>query len=1043
MKTKAFGYKILLQSLKDQRQTGASCILEKALIAVSGQRNEEEYQNLHNLQIVWESKPQPLGQLFKDQSKNIYNDIIKSPELINQVNELLLNGSSIGPLIKSPPALDPLYIPRTISRRLLVDPKIFKQDCGDIFVMKGGGIFQFSEMSRPYQTCASDSQLHQITCRHIYLLHDDDLDYIIAKATDPVHVIYLDDNNYILIKSKGDTSTLQRFTKRVNNNTDEICALKSQLTSKNNSFSARDCLVANHEQGYVTATIPIDQTYVGENALSAINSYGCLTEESFVKELLDDSSSKGVCVCDNAGMGKTWFLHKSSDMLKFYNCVSIFLNLLTFGVYLAENTIDDSSLSQVIGLLKHICPTDLAGVILGHFLTSRNTKVVLICDGYDEIRSEHIPEVRNFLNRLVKSKTGIKICVSSRTHFRKELEGIFMVHSYDLLPFSKTDQANALVDRWTQMYPKNNVQKLQQFAEKCVETIGKMLNSDILGIPLMCFMISKIHAHQAGIISNNKGRSNGFPDIDKYSVVDIFQKYIQLGQDRLRQLYTEEHEYDDAYNRIICYHEWKALELVHPQLAVTYYVARLNNLSQDEAPVLGVLIPAESNSASSELTFIHKLFAEYFVANMLVEFLTESTLRNVDHPISHQFYVECFNQTVLSICKEDRVRLNCFTKDWDTQTSMITFKFLHHNVVWILNSCLESQPVISRCPGIEITSTKLDLYKLLQCCVRYDFSFLLNVISITTVSFTNDNNDTLPEEGLSFLLYLVAIHSSSKTAEILMNVSEKVLGTNLLHFCNSYPSEYIEPIIAAIERNSLDLVLFYSDKLPLDATIIFPTCLKFYNSSKNDRKARKEICSLLFNKNSKIFLPTKFDDDFGIGYYDTDIMNHIASMHDFRWTQLPIWSKLTILFNVLCIGGLRDFTDMLRALLANGFEDTNSQHIFRSICPNTRTGIFMVIFVILCFPWWLTNMVQITISRGKLSGCATSVISVLVLFLFAFYVAGHLTPKSTWPGYVEISLFVALCFVIFLGILVGSREREYSYRNNRRHRWRINQFYYL
>lgn len=508
------------------------------------------------------------------------------------------------PIDDSLPATPKYYVPRILLTRNRLSSEIFSPQCKDIKVFTGIERHRLTELARGQLTDSSRSQVYkkQITVRFIILEQKDDWKILCEKTDKPIHLIHYENGSFIWVRSKGGMHTLQEIVKT----TDQIR----------------------------------------------------LTEEDFVKEIERANPfrvNQTLCIVHSPGMGKTMLLSKLGRMLQEmftdrYVCFIRLSEWITEIHKLLKGSNDKEKLIlEVTSKYLRIKHSYLLAEI-NSASSKPETKLELMLDGLDEVHSRHLPSAYDCLEILMKSCCNYaRIWISSRAHLLLDLENRLNVMAYKIQTFSESDQVTFLTSYWSSSKTGLDARKLYSFASQCVSLVklgmGKRSDEDIFGVPLQCMLIGEVYENEAhdhadpdntiisesdvGIISNV-----GFKPT---SIADLFEGVISRKFSELKKF--QHSEFDYSGNQIWQLHVYHSLQGVFEDDAQDI----MDDLSTEADIEEEIIINAgfiQSFGEGGKARFIHRSFAEYFIAWYFVEVLTSG------FTTSHvKFIIECILRT--------------------------------------------------------------------------------------------------------------------------------------------------------------------------------------------------------------------------------------------------------------------------------------------------------------------------------------------------------------------------------------------------------------
>jgi hypothetical protein len=234
--------------------------------------------------------------------------------------------------------------------------------------------------------------------------------------------------------------------------------------------------------------------------------------------------------------------------------------------------------------------------------------------------------------QVLKQTSLEQLWVTTRTHLREELEDNLQQLSYSLQPFSEVEQVEFLKKFWLQDSNPNDKEdhRLEIYAEALIKELAQSISDkdrEFTGIPLQTRMLAE--AFEQEFISfylSEKSKPELPYKLDLLglyrrfdSKYDIFYKEKSkfqpgnVGADGIRER--------DLKN-IHVEHQLLALEVLFTEEQVTFLQNYdRNTFSDEELATIGI---AQRNN-EGKLNFIHRTFAEYFVAYFLINQLEKKT----------------------------------------------------------------------------------------------------------------------------------------------------------------------------------------------------------------------------------------------------------------------------------------------------------------------------------------------------------------------------------------------------------------------------------
>ena len=276
-------------------------------------------------------------------------------------------------------------------------------------------------------------------------------------------------------------------------------------------------------------------------------------KRKFSEDCLIEQCTDGriMVIADVAGTGKSTFL--ASLALKMRNkfpsswVVRIKLN--------QHSKILDDKINFCNSVALKFLPDKLMGLdenfskfFFNH--SFRNGKVVLILDGFDEIKDNQQENIINLVNQLKNSSKMTSFCIASRQEAANDLQNEFFQFPFQLEDLNDDEQAKYLTCHWKRGMDEGHRNseidaardhKINDFARnlvkvlncKLVDTNRKNIRS-FIGIPLQCFMVaecfqSKINEYILSANITMECSDDFFADIIKpeFNLLELYRQFFK------------------------------------------------------------------------------------------------------------------------------------------------------------------------------------------------------------------------------------------------------------------------------------------------------------------------------------------------------------------------------------------------------------------------------------------------------------------------------------------------------------------------------------
>lgn len=394
-----------------------------------------------------------------------------------------------------------------------------------------------------------------------------------------------------------------------------------------------------------------------------------LKEETFGEDgvLAKLNLEKTVLLADIAGMGKTTSAVKFVEMITLSNQLFwiVFLDLKQHIKYFSANQKKKLSKLEFLKTLENILnfKTETEKSLFNFFW--ENKKSIFIVDGFDEIS----PLFKEFVLKLILhvQSSENRLLVTTRMHLKKLLEENLKLQAINLLPFTEKDQIIFIVENLQQesrnqaseLLPlteldeirskikslqekmKNKTiteleqvmlrqMKLEKEANKILKKFNTTSNKKqiFLKIPLQLFMFSKIFGIQNFTKRDLNISSLYMHFID--SKMNIWMEKGKLAADENKEIHNSK------FN----------ISQIHQSLAIKMFygetICDSMQIRKPKDPINEELIcriGLMQLSLNGELQFNHETFADFFVAQFLIESLIMQEYEKM-FEVSHGLLVE-------------------------------------------------------------------------------------------------------------------------------------------------------------------------------------------------------------------------------------------------------------------------------------------------------------------------------------------------------------------------------------------------------------------
>jgi len=266
--------------------------------------------------------------------------------------------------------------------------------------------------------------------------------------------------------------------------------------------------------------------------------------------------------------------------------------------------------------------------------------IVIMLDGFDEISPFYKETVLALLQTLRQTAVE-QLWVTTRPHLRDELEDNLQQLSYSLEPFTEENHVEFLTKFWSRKIwfihmdnkeKEDKKYKLEMFARYLISLLSQSINDidrEIAGIPLLCRLLAETFEEEVETFCRSVELTSLLPDT--LDLLELYRRFIERKYD----IYQEEKIQVRVSNVAATgqrERDFKCLREDYQLLALkvlfdkkTVALFRTNEECTFSAKELSRIGIAQVNN-DGQTNFIHRTFAEYFVADCLVNQLTKGSL---------------------------------------------------------------------------------------------------------------------------------------------------------------------------------------------------------------------------------------------------------------------------------------------------------------------------------------------------------------------------------------------------------------------------------
>jgi len=355
--------------------------------------------------------------------------------------------------------------------------------------------------------------------------------------------------------------------------------------------------------------------------------------------LLEQAKQQRVMlIADKAGMGKTTILTHLSKRIKqkfpAHWLVRIDINDYTEfleaqkGKKMDKGKVLEFVSKEVLKFETHLEKE----LFKKSFEGNEVSKVVVMVDGFDEISPSYKETVIDML-QVLKQTSLEQLWVTTRPHLREDLEDTLHRLSYTLQPFSEVEQVEFLKKFWLQIsnLKDNDQDRLEVYATALIRKLAESISDkdrEFTGIPLQTRMLADAFEQEFILFYVSEKSEPELPH--KLDLLGLYAQFI----DRKYNIYYKEKSKAEPFNistkeqrerdfkTIQVEHQLLALEALFTEDQVTF-LQNYNHSTFSDEELARIGIAQRNNEGKPH--FIHRTFAEYFVADFLINQLKKET----------------------------------------------------------------------------------------------------------------------------------------------------------------------------------------------------------------------------------------------------------------------------------------------------------------------------------------------------------------------------------------------------------------------------------
>lgn len=376
-----------------------------------------------------------------------------------------------------------------------------------------------------------------------------------------------------------------------------------------------------------------------------------ISEKDFIKEIFN---KKIVLISDDPGMGKTTTITKlyEEPIDSYGNTLIdthwlIRINLKDHSKAIRNIKSLDFDIKKVISFLCNVDPNlqnDFCCELLNFALDKQKNfekPLLVVFDGFDELPDENSRKKIYSLLHFLKKDTKCKLWVTTRRHYKDELEKKLATLAMEFIPI-KDEEMRKFIKKYIShraaliLSPGNSYLIFGQYEgvrkntrmwnyTKCfIEKMKFIFKKDaakFIGVPLqLCLMLEDAVGHFKDFAKN----ANCPPDFsffgDEPNLVDIYEKFIDMKY----SVYFRKKNLDEEFFKK-CVKKFG--EDYSKALAESLTLNNEFNKNFNEDDTVNMLSIGIIKRQNESLEFIHFTFREYFSAKVFIEYMRDERLK--------------------------------------------------------------------------------------------------------------------------------------------------------------------------------------------------------------------------------------------------------------------------------------------------------------------------------------------------------------------------------------------------------------------------------
>ena len=377
-----------------------------------------------------------------------------------------------------------------------------------------------------------------------------------------------------------------------------------------------------------------------QGSLSGLRPY--LATPSEVKKLDKKLDSRAMIIAAEPGMGKSWWLAKYAQQLKAQYPEAWVLHISLLAQEDKIKQIQFNGLDDIVTFFTQDA-SPFARSLFANRL-QKTGKLIICLDGFDELQAEQQTKIIQLL-RLLKSSKVQQLIITTRQHLQEPLEDALNTFAYGLIPFEKKNILDYLQRVWQDKLGKSsdefstNSKRVGQYANALIKAFSDSIdNADhFIGIPLQAKLLAEAFAEEAQAFC---ARDDKEPHIRALSLTELYRRFIhakyQIFFQEKSRLFNNSY-FPSLQNSLTTHlnhdHQYYAFTLLFPD---TPLPTDLLTGNQEMLQTSGII-----QFVAGKSRFIHRTFAEYFVAQFLIQ-----QLQKPNQHSDHRQYKELLTQEI-------------------------------------------------------------------------------------------------------------------------------------------------------------------------------------------------------------------------------------------------------------------------------------------------------------------------------------------------------------------------------------------------------------